>query len=227
MKPSEPSKRASPATRARGRPPKNEASHGETRASLIRAGVAILTEKGYSSVGLDEILSSVSVPKGSFYYYFESKAAFGHALIDAYADYFARKLDHWLTNEARAPLQRLKDFIEDAKEGMARHGFRRGCLVGNLGQEMGALPEPFRAQLVAVLADWQMRTARCLRQAQQEQYLAGDADCERLAAFFWIGWEGAVLRAKLEHSAEPLDTFADGFFSALSAHSHRRPASSV
>ena len=39
----------------------------------------------------------------------------------------------------------------------------------------------------------------------------GAADCARLAAFFWIGWEGAVLRAKLDRSAEPLRVFADCF----------------
>jgi TetR/AcrR family transcriptional repressor of nem operon len=40
-------------------------------------------------------------------------------------------------------------------------------------------------------------------------------DCEQAAAFFWIGWEGAVLRAKLERSAKPLDVFALGFFAGL------------
>lgn len=51
----------------------------------MRAGVALLTEKGFSAVGLEEILSSVGMPKGSVYYYFESKTAFGLTLVDAYA----------------------------------------------------------------------------------------------------------------------------------------------
>ena len=40
-------------------------------------------------------------------------------------------------------------------------------------------------------------------------------NCDRLAAWFWIGWEGAVLRAKLEASAQPLEIFAEGFFLRL------------
>jgi TetR/AcrR family transcriptional repressor of nem operon len=36
-----------------------------------------------------------------------------------------------------------------------------------------------------------------------------------LATFFWIGWEGAVLRAKLELSARPLDIFSEAFFAGL------------
>lgn len=32
-----------------------------------------------------------------------------------------------------------------------------------------------------------------------------------VAAFFWVGWEGAVLRAKLERGPRPLDHLAEGF----------------
>lgn len=210
---------AQPAPRRRGRPPKAgaAAAHSDTRALLIRAGVAMLTQKGYSAVGVDEILRQAQVTKGSFYHCFESKEAFGQALIAAYADYFARKLDRCLLDEATAPLQRLRHFIADATHGMQRHGFARGCLVGNLGQEMGALPASFRQQLENVLQDWQARTAACLRAAQQAGEIAPWHDCAALAQFFWIGWEGAVLRAKLQASAAPLQLYAQGFFQLLQA----------
>jgi TetR/AcrR family transcriptional repressor of nem operon len=42
-------------------------------------------------------------------------------------------------------------------------------------------------------------------------------DCEEQAAFFWIGWEGAVLRARLTGNTHPLDIFLRGFLSGLSA----------
>lgn len=206
----------STAPRRRGRPPKHLTEpRQDTRALLIRTGVAVLTEKGYSAVGIDEILRQAAVPKGSFYHCFESKEAFGQALITAYADYFARKLDHWLLDAETPPLQRLRRFIDDAEKGMARHGFRRGCLVGNLGQEMGTLPESFRAQLEGVFLDWQTRTAACLAEAQRAGEIAHHHDCAALAEFFWIGWEGAVLRAKLQRSAAPLQAYAGGFFQLL------------
>jgi TetR/AcrR family transcriptional repressor of nem operon len=188
----------------------------DTREHLVRTGVAVLTEKGYSAVGIDEILRLAQVPKGSFYHYFGSKEAFGQALIAAYAGYFADKLDRWFLNTSVPPLQRLRDFIDDAKAGMARHAFRRGCLVGNLGQEMGTLPESFRAQLQMVFLDWQSRTAACLAAAQRAGEISPQLDCSALAHFFWIGWEGAVLRAKLERSPEALNLYAPGFFVLLS-----------
>lgn len=204
-----------PAERRRGRPPRDESRLEEARARLLRAGIALLTEKGFGAVGLEEVLGAVGVPKGSFYHYFPSKTAFGLALIDAYADYFARRLDDCFLDATRPPLARLSAFIAGARAGMARHGFRRGCLVGNLGQEMGALPEPFRARLIAVLRDWEARTAGCLLAARDAGEIAPQSDCARLATFFWVGWEGAVLRAKLECGPEPLDQFADGFFALL------------
>ena len=201
--------------RRRGRPPKELAGHSETRESLLRAGVAVLTAKGFSSAGIEEILRDANVPKGSFYHFFASKEAFGMELIDQYAAYFARKLDRFLTNENRSPLERLHDFVADAEAGMRRYDFKRGCLVGNLGQEMGVLPEGYRARLCQVFADWEARTTRCLRQAQAAREISSEIDCENVAAFFWIGWEGAVLRAKLDGGPAALRTFANGFFAAL------------
>ncbi len=201
--------------RKRGRPARAAGDYRETRESLCRAGVAALTEKGFSATGIDEVLKSVGVPKGSFYHFFASKEAFGTELIKLYAQFFARKLDRFLLDESLAPLTRIEAFCQDAERGMERFGFSRGCLVGNLGQEMGALPESFRAQLTNVLVDWQIRFERCLEAAKSAGEVSASIDCASWATFFWIGWEGAVLRAKLERHGEPLRLFADLFLKSL------------
>ncbi|WP_417694937.1 TetR/AcrR family transcriptional regulator [Roseibium sp.] len=200
----------------RGRPKKDPAT-AQARQKLIRSGLIHLTERGYSSVGVDEVLTHAGVPKGSFYHYFRNKEDFGGQLISAYHAYFSAKLHISFSNPKLPALKRLAAFVEDAEAGMARHGFRRGCLVGNLGQEMAALPESFRSQLICVLEDWQARTAKCLRLAQDEGTLSSTQDAKALAAFFWIGWEGAVLRSKLECDAAPLRIFSNSFFTLLTA----------
>jgi TetR/AcrR family transcriptional regulator, transcriptional repressor for nem operon len=206
---------ASAPKRRRGRPPKDAAGFNATREDLMRAGLEVLTEKGFSAVGIDEILRRVQVPKGSFYHYFPSKDAFGLQLIERYADYFAHKLDRYLTDATLSHLQRLRAFMDDAMRGMSRHEFKRGCLVGNLGQEIGVLPEHFRVRITAVFADWQQRVGQCLTAAQLAGEISPALDCERLATVFWIGWEGAVLRAKLERSAEPLEAFGEFFIAGI------------
>ena len=204
-----------PTARRRGRPPKRIDDRFETREALVRAGLAMLTEKGFVATGIDEILRQVGVPKGSFYHYFDSKEAFGLAAIEAYGEYFGHKLDQFFCDATLRPLARLAAFVASAGEGMARFDYRRGCLIGNLGQEMSNLPESFRLRLDEVFRDWEARLARCLVAAQAAGELPTGIDCNELATQFWIGWEGAVLRAKLARSTDPLTAYLKLYLAAL------------
>jgi TetR/AcrR family transcriptional repressor of nem operon len=201
--------------RPRGRPAKDQAEYAEIRDRLIREGVALLTEKGFVSTNLDEVVKKAGVPKGSFYTYFDSKEAFGLVLIDQYAQYFARKLDKCYDNNFRTPLERISDFMLEARENLARFDFRRGCLVGNLGQEMAVLPGSYRQRLVDVFSNWEEKTEECLRAAQDSGEIDRGIDCAKKAEAFWIGWEGAILRAKLSRSAGPIDRFSEDFMDGL------------
>lgn len=204
-----------PLPRRRGRPPKIPREYSDTRELLLRAGVEALTEQGLSGTGLDGLLKRVNVPKGSFYHYFESKDAFGRELIQRYTQYFADRLDHWLLDETLPPLKRLEAFVDWAKEGMVRYQFQRGCLVGNLGQEIGLLPDDYRTPLEMALQDWQQRLALCLEKAKSTGDLSPQADSARLAECFWIGWEGAVMRARMTQSTQPMSHFFEFFLHSL------------
>jgi TetR/AcrR family transcriptional repressor of nem operon len=205
-----------PAIQARrGRPPKIARENQDTKAELIRSGLEQLTKNGFASSGIDQILKKVAVPKGSFYHYFASKEAFGQAVIENYANYFASKLDACLLDEAFPPLTRISHFVESAKVGMVRYQFKRGCLIGNLGQEIDLLPESFRQQLIDIFLCWQHRLATCLRAAQKQGQISPSADCERLAEYFWMGWEGAVSRAKLVQNTSPLDNYLNFYIVGL------------
>ena len=69
--------------------------HGEratdrmnTREALIRCGIELLTEQGFRTTSIEEVLNRVGVPKGSFYHFFKSKDDFGTAVIENYVDYY-------------------------------------------------------------------------------------------------------------------------------------------
>ena len=195
----------------RGRPAKSGRDSNQTKQLLIQSGVEYFTEFGFAASGIDLILKKVSVPKGSFYHYFSSKEAFGLAVIDEYSRYFAKKLDIHLLNENNKPLIRIANFAIDAKEGMTRYNFKRGCLIGNLEQEVTLLPASHRLQLLATFNDWQQKMAGCLQLAQQEKAIAASLDCNALARFFWLGWEGAIAKSKLTQNLAPIDGFIDTF----------------
>lgn len=197
------------------------AERGDTKRALVWCGTELLTERGFQVTGIDEVLKRVGIPKGSFYHYFANKHEFGEAVIQNYVEYYARKMTRIFDDESTSPLSRLRAFVEDAKRGMLKYGYRRGCLIGNLGQELASLDDAFREQLEAVLISWERRVEGCLRQAIDAGELAPDSDPAAISRFFWIGWEGAVLRAKLTQNAEPLDQFAGMFFAMLAPPTRR------
>lgn len=198
----------------RGRPPKNP-SDMDSKTLLIRAGVELLTERGYITADIDSVLKKAGVPKGSFYYHFKNKEEFGLAVIDGYAHYFNHKLDKFLLDETRSPLARIFAFYENAKLGMAKFEFTRGCLIGNVSQEATILPQSYHLALNQVFEVWQAKFEQCFLLAKSTGELSDDVDCKQLAYFFWLGWEGAIMRAKLVKSNEPLTIFIEYFFSTL------------
>ncbi len=114
----------------RGRPPKVDRQFDDTRQALIRSGLEVLTETGYLAAGIDAVIKNIAVPKGSFYHCFKSKEAFGLAVLAAYGDFFAHKLDKFLLDDAVPPLERMAAFVRHAGQGMEKFQFRRGCLGG-------------------------------------------------------------------------------------------------
>ncbi len=204
-----------PSKPRRGRPKRSLSNSYDTRESLLHAGMLVLTQTGFTNSSIDPILKSVGVPKGSFYHYFASKEAFGFAVLESYRRYFESKLDSFLLNRDVLPLERLKKFSKDAQNGMVRHDFKRGCLVGNLEQESTLLSEDFCEQLKVTYLSWQSRVAVCLLEAQQQGQIAIECDIENMAQIFWVGWEGAVHRSRLVKSTQPLSAFLEFFIKAV------------
>lgn len=196
-----------PIKRRRGRPPKNARDFTDTKSQLIRSGLELITEYGFISAGVESIVKKVQVPKGSFYHYFKSKEDFGQQVLAAYGTYFAHKLDKHLSDQSAQPLERITNFVQDAKKGIVYFDFKRGCLVGNMMQEVPQLSDDLAQQLTQILLDWQQRIADCLELAKLAGEIKQTVDCDQLAALFWSGWEGAVMRAKLFRSTQPLDEF--------------------
>lgn len=191
--------------------PRIPKKHTGKRVELLRIGVAVLTEKGFHNTSIDELALAAGVPKGSFAYYFGSKDAYTIEVIETYGQYFVNKLDRILTDHRIKPTERLRAFTEEAAQGMGKFDFRRGCLVGSLAQELGALDDRIRAVLLDTLQTWQGRIRTCLDEAKAVGELAPDANTTELARLFWYTWEGAVLAAKLEKSRAPLDIVSESF----------------
>lgn len=179
----------------------------ETKSRLVRAGLALFTERGFDGVGVGEILARTGLPKGCFYHHFTDKEAYVLAVIAAYARYFNRKLEQWFGDSRLSPEQRLRRFVDDALSGMGRHGFRRGCLVGILGQERGGHTLQIQEALNATWQTWERRLCALLEEAIRRGEIPAASRAGELASVFWTGWEGAVLRMKLTRNREAGERF--------------------
>ena len=184
----------------------------DTRAEIISIGMELITLHGYNATGIDAVLKQAGVPKGSFYHYFGSKEDFGLAVIDHFAERYNRKLDNFLNDEEVTPLNRIRNYLEGGLAHLTKNQCTRGCLIGNLGQELADRNERFRARLDEIFRSWKERFTACLLEAQRAGELAADVDPAVMAGFLLSGWEGAILRAKVMKSPQPLRDFIDTLF---------------
>lgn len=187
-------------------------SKEKTRDLLLEAGRTTFLERGYNNSGIEAVIQAAGVPKGSFYYYFESKEDFGLKVLDRFADCYDGHLDRILGDASVPPLDRLRNYFEEIQQRLGSDQCRKGCLVGNLSQEMADQSEAFRARLEEIFESWVDRYAECLRLAQVSGELGPDLDVRELAEFWLNSWQGAVLRAKTMRSTAPLRTFLNVMF---------------
>lgn len=178
----------------------------DVRSRIIETARAIIGGKGFAAVGLNEILQSAGVPKGSFYHYFGSKEAFGEALLQAYfADYMDR-LEIVLTQPGLPASDRLMNYWQHWLETQANHDDPKGkCLTVKLSAEVSDLSESMRVALRQGTDGIIRRLARCIEEGMAEGSLASDMQPAETAAALYHLWLGASLRAKITRDRVPLE----------------------
>ena len=186
-----------------------------TRQRILDAGSKLVHVKGYKATGIQEILESAHVPKGSFYFYFKSKDEYGLSLVQLYVEEAMTTLNLFAGDTRFSPLQNLRRYMEERMEQIRMQDFSGGCPLGNLAQELSSVNERFRA---AVESGFQ-KIAEGI-----ELFLAGAKEVGELPEWFDTTvqanmllnmWEGCILRSKAQKSTAPLEAFHDMLFSKL------------
>src|ERR1700691_3008121 len=104
-----------------------------------------------------EVLQSSGVPKGSFYYYFDSKEDFGLKIINHFEATYLQKVGAVLADKTKTPKERLQAYCSEGLKNLEFNNCRKGCLIGNLCQEMADQSEILRARLKEILLSWRKR----------------------------------------------------------------------
>lgn len=181
--------------------PKND----QLRTRLLDEGVSVMIEHGYHGTGLKEVLDGVGVPKGSFYNYFKSKEDFGAGVVRHFSARLERQMAAAFEGPHEDALLVLRSFFQQVAEG---HEARRlGCLVGNLGAELGGTSEQVRQAMAESMHRWRRNIAKILLEAQRQGTVRDDISAEELAEFMLDAFEGSLIRMKIEGTIEPLRKF--------------------
>lgn len=178
-----------------------------TKNRAIEAGIELFLQKGYSNVGLAEILKTAEIPKGSFYHHFKSKEAFAIQVLDAYS---YKGLQHFkeilLEEKELSPKERMLKFYKEMIYGFEANEFTKGCLLGDSCFE-AAVGEGYTNFVEQQLNNWQSVVEKCLLEAKEIGELDDKADTRLLSSIIQNGWEGAIARMKSMKSRQPLEDF--------------------
>ncbi|MBX9666949.1 MAG: TetR/AcrR family transcriptional regulator [Candidatus Obscuribacterales bacterium] len=187
----------------------------EVRTALLNVGMDMMFEKGYTNTGIQEILTALNVPKGSFYHYFDSKENYTVEIIRHFDQSYSADLVRILRNPKETPLQRLRTYCDNNLTTLGAQKCRRGCLIGTLSQEMSDQSEILRQELSTVMLKWRDMFTSCIEEGQQSGEICTSRPPAVLAELFLCGWSGAVMRAKTTQNTEPMETFIDVMFNVV------------
>ncbi|PXW95439.1 TetR family transcriptional regulator [Sphaerotilus hippei] len=177
----------------------------DVRDGILAVGQRIMASKGFSGVGINEILTTASVPKGSFYHYFASKDAFGQALLTTYFDQYLAEMDRTLGRTGSSNAQRLLAYFGDWRDGQSHQDCQGKCLAVKLGAEVADLSETMRTAMQLGTSGIVARLARAIQAGQADRSLTVDADPAELAESLYQLWMGASVLAKVARNAQPFD----------------------
>lgn len=182
----------------------------KTKDRILNVGIDLFSKKGYHNVGLKEILDKAEVPKGSFYYYFDSKEDFGVQVISKHSNIGLIDYKSYLEDISLTPKDRILKLHKNKIEYFEQKECKEGCLMGNSSTELSDVNESFRNIIAQEFNLWQNALERCIIEGQEEGSINKVMDSKMLASFILNSWEGALLRMKCEKTTEPLQSFISG-----------------
>lgn len=167
-----------------------------SRERMIEAAIALMRGSGLSGAGINEVVRASGAPKGSVYHFFPQGKQ--QLVAEALAVYSGRVEDFIEAAVAgrRQPAGKVRALFAAFARRVEEGGFLRSCAGGTVSLDLDADLDGLRQVVDAMFAEWIALLARHLD--------LGDA--RRSASFAGLlltAIEGAYVRARAEHSAQP------------------------
>jgi len=172
---------------------------------LIETAAALMHERGFNDVGVQEICTAAGVQKGSFYHFFKSKDDLAVAALDKHWSDARNQFWRLAFGEDVAPLDRIRRFFQ-----MAYFYFKQaheagtgiwGCPFGNAALEMALTNDAVSEKIGIVFSD----AISFFQQAIEDAARRGDIETQdprQSAEALWAFYEGILLMAKARRDPE-------------------------
>jgi TetR/AcrR family transcriptional repressor of lmrAB and yxaGH operons len=183
---------------------------GDARERMINSTAALMRERGVEATALSDVLEHSGAPRGSIYHHFPGGKAqlvgeATRAAGAAFADGMVAAL------ERDDPLVALRAFADLWLATLCESDFGAGCPIVAVAVEGDRMPAA-RAAAGAAFADWQRALAGAL-----ERHGVARERAASLATLAVAAIEGAVVLARAQRSAEPLERVREELLAVAAA----------
>ena len=149
---------------------------------------------------------AAGVPKGSFYFYFDSKEDFAIKAIEMYFMAQFTPAREILQNLTVSPKQRLLDFYEFRNRVLKDElNCKMGCLACNIGNEMAEHNEKIRMTILNKEQFVLSLITEVIQEAQDYDEIDNSMNASDIAAFIEDAGKGAMISMKEMKSSYPID----------------------
>lgn len=177
---------------------------------LLEKGIELLWSKGFNATSVNDIVKAAKIPKGSFYFYFDSKEDFTVKALEKYfEEHFTQVLDI-LHDESVSAKQRVLNFYE-FRTSMLKEKLncKMGCMASNLANEMAEHNEAIRTVIDSKGDFIKGQIALVVENAQNNNEIISIINAHDLVEFIEDAGKGAMITMKEKQSAYPIDNYMD------------------
>lgn len=167
---------------------------------LKAAALDLMWNESYGAVSIDDICQRANVKKGSFYYFFKSKADLAVAALEMlWRDDWKPKLDACFSPSVE-PMKRLTDYLtalyQKHADAFKAHGKVLGCPVCSVGSEISTQEIDLNAKVREIVSRKRRYYESAIRDAMADGTIAQGDPTEKALAFACL-IEGAVAQARI------------------------------
>lgn len=174
-------------------------------ANISAMGEQLCLQRGFTGMGLSELLKTAEVPKGSFYHYFRSKEAFGVAMLERHYAAYHQRLTELLQSGEGNYRDRILAYYQQTLNQFCQHGTISGCLTVKLSAEVCDLSEDMRSAMDKGARGVIALLSQALENGRENHCLTFCGEPLQQAQVLYALWLGANLQAKISRSFEPLE----------------------